>query len=126
MRFAKYAIAAAAVVVVAIVGLNVAGDSGVGGAQGGAPALSPTAPSSPAATRSPAASAIPSMTTPSEGALQPGTHAFHPWPAPNDGLTVTFTVPAGWEAMAGSILVPGEPRGTAVGRAAWPSSSSTS
>ena len=94
---AKYAIAAAAVVVVAIVGLNLVGGPGVGGV--GSPAK-PVSDHTPTATPRPD-----SRRRPGAGQLRRPS-----LPAPDDGLTVTYTVPEGWFAFEGIGLVPaGEP-----------------
>lgn len=97
---AKPAIAAAAVVVVAIVGINFVSGPGVGGE----PSPSPTA--TPIATR---------RTDPA-GDLEAGSYVAYPLPAPDDGLAVTFTVPEGWIGGAdagtgglGLILIPAGP-----------------
>ena len=82
---AKYAIAAAAVVVVAIAGLNllvpgVGQPGGVGAQPSPSPAASPTA----------------TPRTDPAGDLEAGSYVAHPLPNPDDSLTVTFTVPEGW------------------------------
>lgn len=79
-----YGAAAAAVIVVALVASSVLGGFGVG--------------------RQPPPPLI------REGDLRPGTYVAHPLPPPDDGLTVTLTVPEGWSALGSSGLVPrGEP-----------------
>ena len=99
---AKSAIAAAAVVVVAIVGMNVLDPgSDASGGVGGAPSPSPSA--SPTAT--PRADP--------DGELEPGSYMVRPLPAPDDALTVTYTVPDGWSALGGVGLVPTDEPGTA-------------
>ena len=112
---------AAAVVLVAVagamfVGLN-ANRPGLGGqpTPTASPRPSPTSAVSP--TVEPTVPTSPTATPQSdpEGVLAPGTYAAHPLPAPNDSLTLTFTVPEGWAGMAGrpghlDVLVPaGEP-----------------
>jgi len=86
---AKYAVATAAVVVVAIAGLNLLGGSSVVGR----PSPSPTA----------------SPRTLHEGALEPGTYVAHPLPAPHTGLELTFTVPAGWSGWESGLVPVGAP-----------------
>jgi hypothetical protein len=85
---AKYAIAAAAVVVIAIVGINMLGAPASSNVGGGPPTPSP----SPVASPSPSAAPPSPPTTPSGGALTPGSYR---WTSPGGDL-VTFTVPAGW------------------------------
>jgi hypothetical protein len=90
---AKYAIAAAAAVaVVAIVGLNLVGGSGIGTQ----PSPSPTASPRPVG----------------EGDLEPGSYIARPLPTPDDGLTVTYTVPEGWYAFKDIGLIPAGDPGT--------------
>ena len=93
---AKYAIAAAAVVVVAMVGLNLVGGPGVGGV-GSQPSPSPT--TTPTATPRPN----------SGGDLEPGSYVARPFPAPDDGLTVTYTVPEGWSREGPGLVPTGDP-----------------
>jgi hypothetical protein len=114
--YAKFAVAAAAVLIVAVVGYNLlpGRSTGVGG-PGPSASLSPTPAATP--TASPTPSATP-KSDPVEGDLQPGTYTTHPQLVP--GLAVTFTVPGGWTAYgdAGAILglVPtGEPGNGAPG-----------
>jgi hypothetical protein len=77
---------AAAVVVVAFVALGpYSNQPGVGAP----PAVEPTAP--PTASPPPAPN----------GELPAGTYSAHPLPAPNDALTVAFTVPEGWMSLVG-------------------------
>ncbi len=80
---AKFAIAAAAVVVVAVVGINMlpAGNGGVGG-----PAVSPSP--SPSPSPQPSSSPSAAVTFPPEGPLAIGTHS-----AIYDGIPFSFTVP---------------------------------
>jgi hypothetical protein len=51
------------------------------------------------------------------GVLQPGTYVAHPLPKPHESLTVTFTVPAGWQLWGdsgglGASLIPAADGGT--------------
>jgi hypothetical protein len=94
---AKYAIAAAAVVVVAIISLNLLGaEFGRTGGVGTPPSPSPTATPRPDP----------------DGDLQPGTYIVRPLPTPNDALTVEYTVPDGWSAIEGGALMPADEPGT--------------
>ena len=84
---ARYAIAAAAALVVAVVGSGLLG-------------FGVTAPVSPIR----------------EGPLPAGHYAAHPLPVPHNGLTVKVTLPAGWEAQTdpgglGLGLVPANAQG---------------
>jgi hypothetical protein len=82
-NFVRYGLAAAAVVVVAIVGINLLGPN-----LGGTPDPTPTiAPS-----HEPTATPIPPL--PPSGALDPGTYGM---PVRFGGVGFAFTVPAGWE-----------------------------
>ncbi|HEX9092784.1 MAG TPA: hypothetical protein VF902_02260 [Coriobacteriia bacterium] len=86
-NLARIAIAAAVVVVVAILGYNMLpARTGVGG---------PAPTASPGSTPTPAPIASPRALT--EGALVAGEYSARPFPAPNDSLRFTFTVPDGWE-----------------------------
>ena len=94
--FAKVLIATAAVVAVAVVGINLlpGGGSGPGSSP---PPASPTAPPAPPSP-SPTPSETPTPTDPVDGVLRPGTYTAQ-LPV-GDGLAVTFTVPEGWAAFA--------------------------
>ncbi len=85
--YAKFAIAAAAVVVVAVVGINLLPRSG--GDVGGAPAVSPSSTPSP----SPAASPSPSeVAFPPDGDLAAGKHSVT-----RNGIRLSVTLPtSGW------------------------------
>lgn len=89
--FAKLAIAAAAVVVVALVGYNLLpGRGGVG-----------VSPPSPSISASPSPSASISAPAAQSGQLQPGTYTAR---VPGSNVTAQFTVPAGWNWVDGWIL----------------------
>ena len=92
---AKYLVAAAAVVVVAIVSFNLVSSPGVGGQ----PSPSPTA----------------TPRTEPAGDLEAGSYVAHPLPSPDDALAVTFTVPEGWvggsDAGAGGFGLALQPAG---------------
>ena len=79
-----------------IVGLNLVGGPGVGGVSG-QPSPSPTA--TPTATPRPN----------SGGDLEPGSYVARPFPAPDDGLTVTYTVPDGWSREGPGLVPAGDP-----------------
>jgi hypothetical protein len=86
---AKYAIAAAAVMVVAIVGLNLLGRSAPDQV-GGVPPSSDASPS-PSSDASPSPSASPAPIAPTSGSIDPGRYR---WMSP--GGAVTFVLPDGW------------------------------
>ena len=97
---AKYAIATAAVVVIAIVGLNVfgvRGTSNVGGSPP-SPATSPSPLSSPSPSAAPSSSLPP--TIPTSGAIAPGRYR---WMSPL-GREVTFVVPNGWTGTSDGTI----------------------
>jgi hypothetical protein len=100
---------AAVVVVAAAVALNLSGNQpGVGGQ------ASPTTSPIPEATAKPSPTAMPRSDP--QGDLPPGTYDAHPLPSPDDSLTLTFTVPAGWAALADpgqlTVLIPADEPGT--------------
>lgn len=97
--YAVGALAAVGVLAVAGLGLYANRPAGVGTQ----PTPSPTATPAPTATPSPTAKA------PGGGKLQPGTYFLNPLPAPNTGLTLTYTVPAGWEAFGPGLIPSGDP-----------------
>ena len=115
--YAKVAIAAAAIVVVAVIGINVLPRAeGVGVAPTPSSTLSP--PASP--TQSPAPS--PSRAVLPEGQLAAGSYAFQPFAGPgglcmgqaecieagpeDDSIRFTFTLPDGWTGFGGGSVVP--------------------
>jgi hypothetical protein len=91
---AKLALAAAAVVVVALLGINflLPGGPSIGG-PGPSIEASLTPEPTPTALRA------------SEAQLEPGTYVSHPFVS-NPSLAVTFTVPDGWQALDARTLVP--------------------
>jgi hypothetical protein len=93
---AKLALGAAAVVVVALLGINLLlpGGPRIGGPE-------PSRTSEPSITPS----STPTALRASDGPLEPGTYISHPL-ASNPSLAVTFTVPDGWLGFNGSTLVP--------------------
>jgi hypothetical protein len=99
--FAKVLAATAAVVAVAVVGINLlpGSETGVGGPP---PPASPSAPPpspSPSPTPKPTATPVADAPIPADGTMQPGSYVTRPLPAPDDGLTLRFTVPAGWHGF---------------------------
>jgi hypothetical protein len=88
---AKYAIAAAAVVVIAIVGWNFVGTSGTT-QPGGPPSITP----SPSASTEPSSRVVPLV--PSTNAIEPGRYR---WVAP--GGEVSMVLPAGWTGFPDGI-----------------------
>jgi hypothetical protein len=105
----KLAVAAGAVVVVAIVGMNLLPRSGgVGGpAQTVAPTPRPTPSPSASSSRSPAPSPTPSASIQrlGDGPLQAGP-VLATGLGPSAATSATFTVPEGWRGFAGSCVLP--------------------
>ena len=96
-NIARFAIAAAAVLVVAVVGYNFLPGGNGPGATGPSPSPSPTATPTPTPTAAP--------TGPFAllaGSVPAGTYVTHPFLAPNDSIGFQVTLPAGWEAGAPS------------------------
>src|SRR5262245_34992772 len=85
--FAKFAIAAAAVLAVAFVGYNLLAPSGTSNVGGVAPSSTPSSTPSPAPTVRPI----------QDGALDPGTYRS------TSAGSFTFTVPAGWTGMTNAF-----------------------
>ena len=114
--FAKFALAAAAVVVVALVGINLLPRSGGVGGSGQTLSPSPT----PSLTASPSPSPSPSPARIPDGPLAAGTYTTQPFAgsgglcagqagcteagAEDDSIHITFTVPDGWSGFTGSVL----------------------
>ena len=88
---AKYAIAAAAVVVVAIVGINLFGTTSSSGVGGVAP--------SGAASPSPSPSSGSYRVAPTRGAIEPGRYRWL-----TDSVQALFVLPDGWSGRDGGIL----------------------
>ena len=102
--YAKLAMAAAAVVVVAIVGYNLLpSSSGVGVAPA---SPSPSVFASPSPSTSGATGGRPSDAVP-DGSLPPGTYTSYA--VNGTDINVRFTVPAGWKWKEGWILTPTAP-----------------
>jgi hypothetical protein len=111
--FAKLAVAAAAVVVVAIVGFSVLPRAG--GIAGPGPSATPTPTPSPAPSASPV--------TLLDGELAPGTYVFVPCTAPpcstsDESIHLTIDVPSGWSGVVpGTVWIDenAAPGGAALG-----------
>ena len=76
---------------------------------------SPAAASPSAATLAPTATLVAETTAapiPADGIMQPGAYVTHPLPAPDDGLSLTFTVPAGWSGFGDLTIIPTDEPGT--------------
>jgi hypothetical protein len=99
-NFARLAIAAAAVVVVAIVGYNML--PGSRGAGGLSPTPTPTPSPTPVATPSPTPVATPQVLA--DGPLEAG--AVVARLGPGESMSATFTVPEGWEGFQGGCVLP--------------------
>jgi hypothetical protein len=113
----KFVVAVAAVVVLAVVGINLLPrQGGIGGSES-----SPSAPPSP--TRSDAATPNPSGVALPDGLLTPGTYVMVPCSAPpctasEDSIHLTVDVPSGWSGVAPAAIWIAEnapPGGAAVG-----------
>jgi hypothetical protein len=111
-------LAAAAVLIVAVVGYNLLAPSNTAGPPGPSASVTPTP--APPATATPAAT-VPGASGPWvlwQGPLPAGTYVANPFPAPNDALQILFTVPDGWHgAPPGAVtpaVGPGGPDGAAV------------
>jgi hypothetical protein len=113
----KLVIAAAAVVVVAFVGINLLPRQGGIGGQGAPPSTPPSPTRSASATPSASGVALP------DGPLAPGTYEMVPCSAPpcpmsDDSIHLTIDVPSGWSGVAPAAVWIAEnaaPGGTAVG-----------
>ena len=106
-NLARLALAAAAVLVVSVVGINLlpGGPSQPGtSTQTANPTQTarPTQAASPTGSPSP----VPGPSALPDGALAPGAYVAHPLEPPNDGMAFTFTVPAGWEGFQGGGILP--------------------
>jgi hypothetical protein len=98
-NFARLAIAAAAVVVVAIAGYNLLPrSSGPGGLPTPTPTQTPT--------QTPTPTPVPTPTALKDGSLEAGAYVAHPFPAPNDSIGFTFNVPEGWQGAWPGAVIP--------------------
>ena len=138
----KLALTAAALIVVAVVGVNLLPRSpAVGGPPVATP--SPTSPPSPTPTSPPSPTPSPTVATMPEGLLPAGTYTFGPFstgpgldstclqppqsgcidPGPPTSMRVTLTVPGGWDSFGTGVWIAGnEPPGGAAlgfGRGGW-------
>ncbi|MEP7378582.1 MAG: hypothetical protein ABI725_03370 [Chloroflexota bacterium] len=94
-RFAKVALAAAAIVLIAVVGIQFLP---LNGAIGSPPTSAPTPTASP--TAMPTAPGATPVADP-QSRLTAGTYVAHPFGPPNQAMGITFTVPSdSWEALA--------------------------
>jgi hypothetical protein len=100
-NLARIAIAAAAVLVVAVVGYNFLPGGNGPGATGPSPSPSPTATALPTATPQPTG---PVALT--DGPMPAGRYVAHPFGPANDSISISLTVPDGWEAFQGVGLLP--------------------
>jgi len=109
-RFVTIGLGVAAVVVVGLL----LSTQLLGSPTGADVVSSPTPTATPEPTTGPTPDATPRSDP--DGDLAAGTYTAHPLPAPNDSLTLTFTVPEGWGGMADpgtlGVLVPGGEPGT--------------
>jgi hypothetical protein len=93
-RYAKVAIAAAAVLVVAVLGYNMLPGNGPGDEATPTPIVTPT----PSPTPGPTTQVL------GDGSLHPGTVVARL--GPDQTISATFTVPNGWRGFDGSCLLP--------------------
>ena len=101
--YMKLAAVLAAVIVVAVVGYNLLPrQPGVG-----TPTTAPTPTAVPTPTATPTPAATPAR-VPDEGDMPAGTYFAHPLPTPDDGLTLTFTVPGGWFGFGDGTIFPAD------------------
>jgi len=119
-NLAKVLVATAAVVAVAVLGINLLPGSQTG-AGGAAPTASPSAASasqspspSPYRTATPRPTATPVVRAriPEDARMQPGSYVTHGWPPRDTGLTLEFTVPAGWHGFGDGTIFPDGADGT--------------
>lgn len=107
--YLKPALAAAAVVIVAVAGI----------AYVGRPAAGPGGVATPSPSVSPSISPEPTPRGMFDGELPAGSYVTHPFSAPDSGLRITYTVPAGWTGFGDwALLGPngtGAPAGVGIG-----------
>lgn len=94
---AKYAIGAAAVVTVAIVGLSLQGQSGQVGGASRSPVASPSSSAAPSTSAAPRSS--PGASAPTIGAIDAGRYQWT-----SSGGVVTFVIPDGWTGTADGLV----------------------
>jgi hypothetical protein len=103
---------AAAVVVALVIGAQVLGPPPAPGGVGSAPSVQPSPTPAPTATPTP----TPAPThahVPDGRDMQAGTYFARPLPAPDDALTLTFTVPDGWFGFGDGTIFPADGSGVA-------------
>jgi len=93
--YLRYGAVVAALVIIGVGAFSLVGN---GPTIDGKPTPSPSAAVSAPPTTAP--TAAPTAAREPTGLLQAGTYTAHPLPTPADSITVTFTVPAGWDAIA--------------------------
>jgi hypothetical protein len=91
----RFAVAAAAVVVVAVAGISLL--PGRGGIGGQGPSTAPTPTASPSPISPPSSSPLPAALL--SGPLPPGRYSTFPLDRPNGGMRFTFTVGEGWQGF---------------------------
>jgi hypothetical protein len=89
----RIGLAAAAVVVIALIGYQLLSGPNVGDP---GPTATPQLTSTPA----------PTPVALRDGPLEPGEYVTHPFDAPNDSLRFTFTVPVGWSGFGNIGVLP--------------------
>jgi hypothetical protein len=102
---ARFALAAAAVVIVAVIGLRFLPGAGPGPGTSISPTAQPTPAATPTAVPTVAPTVSASLTADPQGRLQPGTYLAHPFDTllGMDARAFTFTTPSGnWEALGDS------------------------
>jgi hypothetical protein len=98
-RYAIFGLAAAAIVLVAVVGIQFLPR---GGGFSGPPAATPTPTPTPTPTLAPTPTptASPTAIADPHGQVGPGTYVAHPFPAPNRAMSFTFELSGSWDAHA--------------------------
>jgi hypothetical protein len=96
-RYAMFALAAAAVVLIAVIGIQFLPRGGGIGSQP-TPTATPTAAPTPTASPTAVPTASPTPVADPAGRLTAGTYVAHPFGPPNRAMSFTFSVPSGsWE-----------------------------
>jgi hypothetical protein len=80
----------------------------------GNPAVQSSPRPAPTATPRPTATPVVDARIPDEGIMKPGSYLTHGWPTPDAGLTLRFTVPAGWSGFGDGTIFPDGADGTAL------------
>ena len=111
----KLAAAVAAIAIIGVIGYNLlpGRSTGVGGP---GPSASPSAApiATPSRTPAPTATLVVDAPIPDDGTMRPGSYVTRPLPAPDDGLALRFTVPAGWHGFGDLTIFPDGADGTAL------------